>query len=628
MDTLNKPAPGEMDFEHIFNISPDLIFILDRDHNIIRANRALMDRAGVSPGELAGSKCFQCIHRKDGKPGFCAHEEFFQDGQEHTTEMFLENFNGWFSVTVTPLRNGEGNITGSIHVARDITERRQTEEALKNSLALLEAALESIHNGILVVSLQGNVIRTNAIFAELWDIPRDILAMADDNKLLSYVRNQLVDPDKFIDKVLELYGTPEAESLDLIYLKDGRVFERISKPLYLGNAPQGRVWSFLDITERKRSEEALIHEQDLMAALMDNIPDHIYFKDLESRFFRNNRAHLLSFGLHDADLLNGKSDFDFFVHEVAQRQYEDEQEIIRTGQSLNKEEFTIRNDNSVNWYYSTKMPLRNKDGNIIGTFGISRDITRRKVAEEELTRKNEQLRTVNAEKDKFFSIIAHDIRSPFNTFLGFTHIMAEELPSMRLDEIQKIALTMRTSATNLYRLLENLLEWSLLQRGVTSFEPATYLLMPEISENMVFAVESAKKKEIEFKFDVPENLMVFADKNMLGGILRNLSSNAVKFTPIGGKITIAATSGYNNSVEISVRDTGIGMNKEMTENLFRIDANSNRKGTEGELSTGLGLIICRDFIDKHNGRICVESQEGKGTIFRITFPGQPGRNAL
>ena len=144
----------------------------------------------------------------------------------------------------------------------EITDRKRAEEELKESLSLTEATLESIHNGILVVNNQGTVIKTNAIFAEMWNIPDDILSSGDDKKLLGFVLEQLADPDEFINKVSELYRSPDAVSNDLIYFKNGRIFDRISKPMYIGGVPKGRVWSFLDITERKQAELELIKAKE------------------------------------------------------------------------------------------------------------------------------------------------------------------------------------------------------------------------------------------------------------------------------------------------------------------------------------------------------------------------------
>ncbi|MCX6283944.1 MAG: HAMP domain-containing sensor histidine kinase, partial [Bacteroidetes bacterium] len=226
------------------------------------------------------------------------------------------------------------------------------------------------------------------------------------------------------------------------------------------------------------------------------------------------------------------------------------------------------------------------------------------------------------EKDKFFSIIAHDLRSPFQGFLGLTEIMNEELPSMSLDQIQEMNMMMKESASNLYRLLENLLEWAQMQRGTITFKPVSLFLKPKTSENLATVRDIAVKKGIEVICNIPEEFMVYADEFMLGGILRNIASNALKFTPKGGKVTISTKAILGNFIEISIRDTGIGMNKIMMENLFRLDVKSNRLGTEGEPSSGLGLILCKEFVEKQGGKIWVESEEGKGTTFYFTLPSR------
>jgi signal transduction histidine kinase len=259
-------------------------------------------------------------------------------------------------------------------------------------------------------------------------------------------------------------------------------------------------------------------------------------------------------------------------------------------------------------------------------YSIIHDITERKIAEEEIQRKSAELQKVNNEKDLFFSIIAHDLRSPFNAFLGFTQIMAEELESLTPEEIRKIAVAMRKSATNLFGLLENLLEWSRLQRGLTSFNPEAFLLRPKISSILQTVVLSAEKKGITLTIEIPDWLEVFFDPNHMGSIIRNLAFNAVKFTEAGGKINISGRLKAGNRVEIAIRDTGIGMTKEMLDKLFQLDNQSNRRGTEGEPSTGLGLIICRDLIKMGGGEILVESEERKGSVFSFTVPATRSGN--
>jgi len=249
-----------------------------------------------------------------------------------------------------------------------------------------------------------------------------------------------------------------------------------------------------------------------------------------------------------------------------------------------------------------------------------RDITERKQIEEEIKSKNEELKKINAEKDKFFSIIAHDLKGPFNGFLGLTQVMAEELPNLTPAEAHKIAVSMSNSAKNLYHLLENLLEWSQVQKGAFPFNPEGFQLVEVVNNCIDIIFESAKRKNIEISNHVDDGLLAFADMNMIQTIIRNLIFNAIKFTPTGGKITISARAGDNNNIEISIKDSGIGMSPILIDNLFKLDIQTNRIGTEGEKSSGLGLILCKAFIDKHSGNIWAESEEGKGSVFYFTIP--------
>ena len=238
----------------------------------------------------------------------------------------------------------------------------------------------------------------------------------------------------------------------------------------------------------------------------------------------------------------------------------------------------------------------------------------------ELKKQRKELQELNATKDKFFSIIAHDLRGPFNGFLGLTQLMAEELENLTSEEIKDFTLSMRNSAADMFRLLENLLEWARMQQGLITFNKQVDQLAPIVDESIAIILEPAKIKGIEINLDIPADITVFADRNILQTVIRNSVSNALKFTHKGGKIKVSAKATNHNNVEISIEDTGIGMSSKMIDDLFRLDVQTNRKGTEGEPSSGLGLILCKDFIEKHGGKIWVESEEGKGSIFLFTIP--------
>ena len=251
------------------------------------------------------------------------------------------------------------------------------------------------------------------------------------------------------------------------------------------------------------------------------------------------------------------------------------------------------------------------------------DITNRKKNDQEIKIKNEELLKINIEKDKFFSIIAHDLRGPFSGFLGLTEILADRLSAMTADEIQQMAFLMRQSATNLFNLLGNLLEWSRVQRGLIQYKPTSCKLKSKTAESVAVIMNLANKKNITISNELPEEMVVFADENMLALIIRNLVSNAVKFSRNGGHVVVSAKYVSNNWIEIAVKDGGIGMSQNLLQDLFRIDIKTNRLGTEGEYSTGLGLILCKDFIEMHGGVLNVVSEENKGSVFSFTLPTKP-----
>lgn len=401
--------------------------------------------------------------------------------------------------------------------------------------------------------------------------------------------------------------------------KDGTIFYAdISGAPIMLNGKKCIVGFFQDVTARRQMEEALKESEAVHRNLIERMPDGVYKSTHDGKFIDVNPAMVKLLGYDSKEELLAidiKKDLYF---EPGDRE---------SLQLLEKwEEMAVypvkKKDGSEIWVEDHGWYITGENGEILFHEGITMDITERKRAEEEIQLKNEQLHQANAEKDKFFSIIAHDLRGPFQPLLGFTRMLAEDLPELRQDEIQKMALSMRSAATKLFDLLENLLEWSRMQRGLINFEPGSFFLLPKISESLVLVQHAIAEKEIEIRYDVSEDLTVFADGNMFESIIRNLVSNALKFTAPGGNISITARSAGDHWVEIKVNDTGIGMNKEMVENLFRLDTNTNRIGTEGEPSTGLGLIICKDLIKKHGGKLWVESEEGKGSTFYFTLPAK------
>ena len=662
---------------------------------------------------------------------------------------------------------------------KEINELRQSEEKVRKSCEKYKIAYMNSPDAININRLSdGMYVSVNDGFTK-------ILGYTENDAIgrSSLEMNIWVNPEDRENLVKELESGGNVKDYEADFLsKPGNIVPGLLSASLIDLDGVPHILTVVrDITASKKAEEALAKEQFLINSLMNNLSDHVYFKDLNSKFIRTNKSHAISFGLSDPKHVIGKSDFDFFTEQAANQAFEDEQAIIKTGQSILKEEKLTRKDCSDVWFSAMKMPLRDNDGKIIGTFGISRDITgrkrselenyalfeiiqgitstdkldellklihnslgkvvyadncfvalkdqtsglfsfpyfvdkvdttpiptsmgkscsdyvfrtvkplllnqkkfdrlveqgeveligsnspswigiplqtpskvigvlvlqhyekenvysendlkflvsignqiaiaiERKKAEEEISFKNEQLQLINAEKDKFFSIIAHDLRGPLSAFVDATQILTEEIQNMDLEEIKDITMSMKTSASNIYGLLENLLEWSRLRRGAMDFVPENLNLKKKIEASIDVLSESARKKRIGLTISVPGELEIRADIHMFDTIIRNLISNAIKFTISGGKVIVTANYNGDHYIVVKISDSGIGMAPELRNKLFQIDEKTSRPGTEGETSTGLGLLLCKEFIEKHGGKIWVESSVGQGSTFSFSLP--------
>ncbi|MFP4622518.1 MAG: ATP-binding protein [Bacteroidales bacterium] len=243
---------------------------------------------------------------------------------------------------------------------------------------------------------------------------------------------------------------------------------------------------------------------------------------------------------------------------------------------------------------------------------IIRDITRLKNQEKEL-------RELNATKDKLFSIIAHDLRNPFNSILGFSELALKNIKNRNYDKLEKYCETVYQSARQSFDLLNNLLHWSRVQRGKMDFQPETLNMSSLLDKITGLIKANLEEKNIAFSKTVESDLAVYADRFMLGTILRNLLSNAIKFTHSQGSIDIKAYREEKQTV-VSVQDTGVGMPQETADKLFNIENTFSTPGTNKEKGNGLGLILCKEFVEQHGGKIWVESEINKGSVFSFTIP--------
>jgi len=232
----------------------------------------------------------------------------------------------------------------------------------------------------------------------------------------------------------------------------------------------------------------------------------------------------------------------------------------------------------------------------------------------------DELKKINQEKNKFFSIIAHDLRSPFTGLIGFASLLKDGAENYPPDKIKHFAEHIYNSSTSIFKLLENLLEWSRLQMNRVTIVPSLFLLSDVSKKSMNVLMPVAAEKDIELQ-EQNSPVQAYADANMVDAVIRNLVNNAIKFTPQGGTITLSFEAHEQKNIAIThIQDSGVGMDKATAKKLFHMSENVSTRGTEGEEGTGLGLLLCAELIDRNNGTISVKSEKGKGSTFTFTLP--------
>jgi PAS domain S-box-containing protein len=272
------------------------------------------------------------------------------------------------------------------------------------------------------------------------------------------------------------------------------------------------------------------------------------------------------------------------------------------------------------WAQTTLTPIRNEKGDITQIIAIDSDITALKKAEEQIEKQRDQLKTLNATKDKFFSIIGHDLRSPFGNFVNMTNIIIQSIATVDRETLLDYVSKLHRSAQNSYNLLENLLDWARHQQGRIKYYPDFDDVTAVVEEMAELLLPLAERKRVKLKVIYDEPVYAYFDEHMIKTVVRNLMFNALKFTPSGGEIALSFLK-ENDKVKIFVKDTGIGISKEAQKKIFRMDTHFSTLGTDKERGTGLGLMLSKDFVEMNNGTIEVESVQGEGSTFIVTLPG-------
>jgi PAS domain S-box-containing protein len=384
-----------------------------------------------------------------------------------------------------------------------------------------------------------------------------------------------------------------------------------------------------DMTRTLRETNAwLEHERFLLRTLMDNVPERIYFKDRQSRFLRNSRAHLRALGVTRPEEAVGKSDADFFTVEHARQTGEDEQQLMAGGEPLTKEEKVTRPDGSVSWLLSTRMPLRDENGDMVGTFGISRDITDRKRAEEAMRQAKEAAEEANRTKSQFLASMSHELRTPLNSIIGFANILlknkAGAFGPTELNFLDRI----QANGKHLLTLINEILDLSKIEARKVELHTGPVALDVLVRETVAQQEALVRDKPVQLLVDAPTQVTPLAsDAEKLRQVLINLLGNALKFTEQGSvTVRIMTNPADHRPVCLEVIDTGIGIPREKLGVIFEAFQQAEAGTARKYGGTGLGLTISQALCQLMGYQLEVTSEVGRGSTFRVRLT--PGPVAL
>jgi PAS domain S-box-containing protein len=614
------PHPNNISDNHgildeCFNLIPGLACMLSSDGYFRKLSVFWEDTLGYSAEDLRSRPLVEFVHPDDIKL---------------TSRKLREHFSGSQSLSlINRCRCKDGSFrwlewnAGSHHpadvtfaVARDITEYKTTEESLRSKKKLLGSILESAGMGILVVDKTGRVQYSNSTFNSMWNISPVIRQDSDDEWVLSHLLEQVQQPVSFRNHILTLLQSSETSNL-ILHLKDGRVFQCISHPQVLDGNIIGRSWGFYDVTQRSRVEEALKESEEKFRSLAEHSPNMIFINIRGKVVYVNKRCTVLMGYPRDYFYSDA---FDFFSITAPEfiDLVKEKFHVHLQGREVEPYEYALIKTDGKKLYtvLSTKLIKYAGEDAILG---VITDITERKKAEIEVERVNNELKELNHSKDKFFSIIAHDLKNPFNTIFWFTNSLLKDLDKLSHEEVRFRLELISNSSKQAFNLVENLLLWAQSQNRSIRFQPEEIDIPSFVCESIGMVQSQADIKKIAVKCTICEEFSWVADKNMLDTILRNLLTNAIQFTPQKGEIIVSA-SRRKGDLEISVQDNGIGIEKEHLESIFKIGTKQNFSGTAEKNGNGLGLILCREFVERHGGTIKAQSEAGKGSVFRFTIP--------
>lgn len=502
--------------------------------------------------------------------------------------------------------------TNNVRLKREILNRNIIEKELRENEQKYRILVENMTDGVYRSTHDGKFLDVNQAMLDILGYESKEELLSIDIKTELYFAEEERESAELVEKLEEMavFRLKRKDGSEIWVEDHGRhVLDDDGNILY-------HEGTLRNVTERKLIEDALQRSEERYRTLIENMGEGVGFtNEMEVFIYANPFAEKI-FGVEKGKL-SGMSLWDFLSKDSME--LIDKQIINRkSGKSGVYELEIIIGDGSRKDILVTATPSFNRN-KFVGTFAIFHDITLKKKNELLIRQKNEELQKLNATKDKFFSIIAHDLKSPFNSIIGFSEILVGQAMKKDFEGIEKFARIILESSERAMELLMNLMEWSLSQTGRMDYNPQSIEYKDVIDELILHFVNIAEHKEISIIKNYSGSRKIHVDKAMFSTVLRNLISNAIKFTKPGGQIQVSVTENLKE-LTFSVKDNGIGIPENKIDKLFRIDENFTTPGTNKEKGTGLGLILCKEFIDKHHGKIWVDSESDKGSTFYFTIP--------
>jgi len=611
-------------YKSIMENSSDVISVIDKNGKSIFRSASYEKVMGFTAEEMLGKNIFQFVFPDDKE------RLLKQLGESIATpnKTHKINFKAYHKDGTLRYLEGSGKnmlaspiVKGIIINYRDITERKKIERAIKESEEKYKNIIENFTDVYYRADSEGKITMVSPSAMEIFRCSSidEIIGFSIEN-----VYSKKEDRAKFLQK-LKKEGRVKNFRTILIRNDGTEVYVETTAKLLLdeNNKYIGVEGIVRDISERKEAELALKASNEKYQTVANYTYDWEYWIDTNNNFAYVSPSSERITGYKPKEFYEDKNLMHKIIHPDDKGILEEHKKsFIKKGIRSTLEFRIITKNNKTEWIGHVCQNVFDKKGKFLGIRGNNRLITKRKLVQEQIKKNEIELKELNAAKDKFFSIIAHDLRSPFNSMFGFSELLTSNFDKYDSEKQKKYLNIIHDGIRNTYKLLDDLLLWSRSQQGTMDFNPEKinlFLLTDETCEVLYQIVEA---KSIKLINNIPENISVFADIDMLSTILRNLLSNSIKFTKKGGRIIVDAIivkKGKNGSVQISIKDNGIGIPKEKQVKLFDIRENTSTAGTENETGTGLGLILCKEFVEKHNGKIWFESEVNIGTTFYFTI---------